>query len=35
MQTVNNIKNYEMKLLFLAFILNLNNVLGVIYYLFK
>ena len=31
----NYIKDYEKKLLFIAFILNLNNVLGVIYYLFK
>ena len=35
MQTVNNIKDYEKKLLFIVFILNLNNVLGVIYHLFK
>ena len=35
MPVINNIKDYEKKLLFIAFILNFNNVLGVIYYLFK
>lgn len=35
MQTVNNIKDYEKKLLFIVFVLNLNNILGVIYHLFK